>query len=275
MTEFRAQVEAVLTSPTLTYDQRLRQLAALAVNAMPYPDLSPACREALDKRVICDMYEGHPPYAPRYVLPDYGVALRQGLRYLELDPPTDLDDALAFLQIDVRPRARVTTYPVYLGDLDKVLAPFVHRRDQRRRARHQAAAVLDRHRPACSPMPSPTSTSARTTAASLARSSASSAHCARPCPTSRSRSIPAITPDDLIEDARTHRVRDRQAALRQPPDDGRRPRRAIRLGQLLQLAQDRRRLAHAVADEPEGGCAAPQRRRRRASWRRRCRTTSS
>ena len=47
------------------------------------------------------------------------------LDYLELDPPTDLDDALAFLQIMWTYVPSVTTYPVYLGDLDKVLAPFV------------------------------------------------------------------------------------------------------------------------------------------------------
>ncbi len=125
MTEFRAQVEAVLTSPTLTYDQRLRQLAALAVNAMPYPELSEACREALDKRVICDMYEGNRPYAPRYVLPDYAVALRNGSAFLELDPPTTLAEALSVLTILYGHVPSVTTYPVYLGDLDKLLAPFV------------------------------------------------------------------------------------------------------------------------------------------------------
>ncbi|MFN8189222.1 MAG: YjjI family glycine radical enzyme [Nocardioidaceae bacterium] len=125
MTEFRAQVEAVLTSPTLTYDQRLRQLAALAVNAMPYPELSEACREALDKRVICDMYEGNRPYAPRYVLPDYAVALRNGSAFLELEPPTTLAEALSFLTILYGHVPSVTTYPVYLGDLDKLLAPFV------------------------------------------------------------------------------------------------------------------------------------------------------
>ena len=125
MTEFRALVEGVLTSPTLTYDQRLRQLAAAAVNAMPYPDLSPACREALDKRVVCDMFEGNRPYAPRYVLPDYSVALRNGSRHLELDAPTNLADALSMLTILYGHVPSVTTYPVYLGDLDKLLAPFV------------------------------------------------------------------------------------------------------------------------------------------------------
>ena len=42
-----------------------------------------------------------------------------------MPPPTDLDDALAFLQVMYTHVPSVTTYPVYLGDLDKVLAPFV------------------------------------------------------------------------------------------------------------------------------------------------------
>lgn len=125
MHELRTLVDEVLTSPTLTYDQRLRQLAALAMNAMPYPELSEPCREALEKRVVCDMYEGNRPYAPRYVLPDYSVALRRGSTHLELEPARDLDDALSMLTVLYGHVPSVTTYPVYLGDLDKLLAPYV------------------------------------------------------------------------------------------------------------------------------------------------------
>ena len=110
---------------TLSYDQKVRRLAALATEAVPYPALSDACTGALDKRVICDMFEGNAPYTPRYVLPDYELAMKQGLVYLEMPPPTDLDDALAFLQVMYTCVPSVTSYPVYLGDLDKVLAPFV------------------------------------------------------------------------------------------------------------------------------------------------------
>ena len=45
--------------------------SSLADNALPYPGLSPLCAEALEARVICDMYEGNRPFTPRYVLPDY------------------------------------------------------------------------------------------------------------------------------------------------------------------------------------------------------------
>jgi YjjI family glycine radical enzyme len=123
--EFELRAGALVRDGSLGDDQRLRKLAALATEVLPYPDLSAACREALDKRVICDLFEGNAPSTARYVLPDYELAVRQGLRHLELDPPADLDDALAFLQIMYAHVPSVTTYPVYLGDLDRVLAPFV------------------------------------------------------------------------------------------------------------------------------------------------------
>lgn len=123
--QLAADAEAILTSEALGYDQKLRQLASLATSAVPYPDLSPQARIALDERVICDMYEGHRPYTPRYVLPDYAKALRQGVRHLELDPPADLDDALSFLTVLYGHVPSVTTYPVYLGDLDSLLEPYV------------------------------------------------------------------------------------------------------------------------------------------------------
>lgn len=125
MIEFRARASELVHDGALGYDQKVRRLAALATDALPYPDLSDDAREALDKRVICDLFEGNAPYTARYILPDYELALAKGLAFLELEPPTDLDDALAFLQIMYAHVPSVTTYPVYLGDLDKVLAPFV------------------------------------------------------------------------------------------------------------------------------------------------------
>ncbi len=125
MNEFRDLVLALVQDGALGYDQKVRRLAALATDALDYPALSPECREALDKRVICDLYEGHAPFTPRYVLPDYELALANGSKHLELDAPLVLDDALAFLQIMYTHVPSVTTYPVYLGDLDKVLARFV------------------------------------------------------------------------------------------------------------------------------------------------------
>ena len=119
------EAELVLTSPALGYGQKVRQLASLATGALPYPALSEQARRALDERVICDMFEGHRPFPPRYVLRDYAKALREGVRHLELEPPADLDDALSFLTVLYGHVPSVTTYPVYLGDLDSLLEPYV------------------------------------------------------------------------------------------------------------------------------------------------------
>ncbi|MEP7113495.1 MAG: glycyl radical enzyme domain-containing protein, partial [Ilumatobacteraceae bacterium] len=68
MAEMRTRATALVGDESLGYDQKLRRLAALATEVIAYPTVSSACLEALDKRVICDMYEGNAPYTPRYVL---------------------------------------------------------------------------------------------------------------------------------------------------------------------------------------------------------------
>ena len=123
--ELTERATELVRSATMSYDQKLRRLAVLATETLPYPALSAECAAALDKRVICDMFEGNAPFTARYVLPDYELAMREVFDYLEMPAPTDLDDALAFLQVMYTHVPSVTTYPVYLGDLDKVLDPFV------------------------------------------------------------------------------------------------------------------------------------------------------
>jgi YjjI family glycine radical enzyme len=120
----RKDAARVVRDPTLTYRQRVQQLAMVAENALPRPAASAACHAALDERVICDMFEGNAPYRPRYVLPDYAKALRNGSPYLELPPPEDLNEALWFLASMYASVPSITGYPVYLGDLDALLAPF-------------------------------------------------------------------------------------------------------------------------------------------------------
>jgi YjjI family glycine radical enzyme len=123
--ELRDAVRGVVEDPGLTYRQRVQRLAGLAEEALAPPPVSEACRMALEKRVICDMYEGNAPYRPRYVLPDYARALAQGSAHLELAPARTLDEALAHLLILYSQVPSITGYPVYLGDLDALLAPYL------------------------------------------------------------------------------------------------------------------------------------------------------
>jgi YjjI family glycine radical enzyme len=125
LNELRAEARALVDDPTLTYPQRMHQLAVLAENSLDPPPVSPACAEALEKRVLCDLYEGNAPHRPRYLLPDYAHLLRAGSAYLELAPPADLDEALNTLLIAYTQVPSITGYPVWLGDLDALLEPYV------------------------------------------------------------------------------------------------------------------------------------------------------
>jgi YjjI family glycine radical enzyme len=119
-----SSIAAVVTAPNLTYRQRVHQLALLAEEALPYPKLSVEAEDALASGLVSDLDEGHAPYRPRYVLPDYAVALRDGSEYLELEAPGDLEEAVDFLQILYHHVPSITTYPVYFGDLDTILMPY-------------------------------------------------------------------------------------------------------------------------------------------------------
>lgn len=91
--------QQIVTSPVLSPEQKRHFLALEAENNLPYPQLPAEARRALDEGVICDMFEGHAPYKPRYVLPDYARFLANGSEWLELEGAKDLDDALSLLTI--------------------------------------------------------------------------------------------------------------------------------------------------------------------------------
>jgi YjjI family glycine radical enzyme len=121
MTEIFARI---IADPTLSSAQKARALSVAAENALPYPTLDQETAAALEARIICDMYEGHAPYKPRYVLPDFAVLLRDGSAHLELDAPQTLDEAINCLMIAYHHVPSVTGMPVYIGHLDALLLPF-------------------------------------------------------------------------------------------------------------------------------------------------------
>lgn len=117
-------MQSIVTDESLSPAQKARYLSLEAENMLPYPTLDAATREALDQRVICDMYEGHAPYRPRYVLPDYSIVLRHGSEYLELPVPETLDEAINTLMIAYHHVPSITGMPVFIGQLDDLLLPF-------------------------------------------------------------------------------------------------------------------------------------------------------
>jgi len=124
MQETVRKLRSITNDATLSPAQKARYLSLEAENMLPYPALDAETQKALDERVICDMYEGHAPYKPRYVLPDYSVLMRNGSEYLELPVPESLDEAINTLMIAYHHVPSVTGMPVYIGQLDELLLPF-------------------------------------------------------------------------------------------------------------------------------------------------------
>ena len=116
---------ATLTSQTLTHEQKLMNLAKEAENAFDVLDTPPRTRHFFETGAINDLFEGHAPYRPRYILPDYGAFVRQGSAFLRLPPPQDLDELLFSLMTLYRHVPSITNFPVYLGNLDTLIDPFL------------------------------------------------------------------------------------------------------------------------------------------------------
>lgn len=120
----RHQVARLVADPTLTYRQRVQQLAGVAESLLDPPAVGELAAEALAAGVVDEMGEGNAPYRPRYVLADVERFLAQGSAFLELAPPGDLHDALTWLLALYGQVPSITGYPVWLGDLDRLLEPF-------------------------------------------------------------------------------------------------------------------------------------------------------
>ncbi len=116
---------SIITDANLSPKQKSQYLALEAEASLPYMEIDSDTQQALKDGVLCDMFEGHAPYKPRYVLPDYAKFLAQGSEFLELNPAEDFDDALNLLTILYHHVPSVTSIPVYLGQLDTVLLPYV------------------------------------------------------------------------------------------------------------------------------------------------------
>lgn len=140
--------QQIVTSPVLSPEQKRHFLALEAENNLPYPQLPAEARRALDEGVICDMFEGHAPYKPRYVLPDYARFLANGSEWLELEGAKDLDDALSLLTILYHHVPSVTSMPVY-GATGCVVATVCYNSNTRRdRCSNKTFLALPRQNPA-------------------------------------------------------------------------------------------------------------------------------
>ncbi|MCZ4338008.1 YjjI family glycine radical enzyme [Shewanella colwelliana] len=124
------KLASIVSDPHLSAKQKSAYLALEAEASLPYVEVSETLQAAMQTGIICDMFEGHAPFKPRYVLPDYAKFLRQGSRHLELAAATDLDEAINALIILYHHVPSVTNMPVYLGQLDELLMPYVEGVDE-------------------------------------------------------------------------------------------------------------------------------------------------
>lgn len=130
----RQDILNVITSTTLTHEQKLTNLSSLADSLMEVLDVPSGLDDLLnvpfENKCICDLNEGHAPMRPRYICPDYQKLMKEGCKFLSLDPPKDLDEALNTLLIFYKHVPSVTNYPVFIGNLDTLLEPFVQKENE-------------------------------------------------------------------------------------------------------------------------------------------------
>ncbi len=115
----------IIKDPKTTYHQKVIAMAREAENSHEGVVLSEDEKSAFEEGLICDLAEGRSPYRPRYILVDYGKFMQQGSAFLRLSPPRTLDEAVHFLLILYKHIPSVTTMPVYLGNIDTLLEPFI------------------------------------------------------------------------------------------------------------------------------------------------------
>lgn len=125
----RRNIYDTVTSVTMTHEQKLTAMANHADSLMEVLDLPEGLDELLnvpiEKKCICDLNEGHAPMRPRYIVPDYAKFMKEGCKFLKLDPPQDLQEALNSLLIFYKHVPSVTNYPVFIGNLDQLIDPYL------------------------------------------------------------------------------------------------------------------------------------------------------
>lgn len=130
MNTTRNEILEIIKSATLTHEQKVAGMAAKADSLLEVLDLPKGLDELMnvpaDQKCICDLSEGHAPLRPRYIVPDYVKFMKEGSRFLQLDPPKDLYEALNSLLIFYKHVPSVTNFPVYVGQLDDLLEPFIN-----------------------------------------------------------------------------------------------------------------------------------------------------
>lgn len=127
--ETREAILGIVKDRTLTHEQKVASMAVQADSLLEVLRIPEGLKELMEanpeKKCICDLGEGHAPLRPRYIIPDYEKLMREGCKFLKLTPPKDIWEAVNTLLIFYKHVPSVTNFPVYLGNIDKLLEPFI------------------------------------------------------------------------------------------------------------------------------------------------------
>ena len=115
----------IIKNGTLTYEQKVLTLARAAEDSLDVLNINSDAQKLRDEGIICDLFEGHAPYRPRYIVPNYEKFMKNGSAFLNLKPPTDIWEATNSLLILYRHVPSISSFPVYIGNIDTLLEPFV------------------------------------------------------------------------------------------------------------------------------------------------------
>lgn len=120
-----SNVLEIVTSRKLTHEQKVASLAHAAEDSLFILDIPEKTKYYFDINAIDDLFEGHAPYRPRYIMPNYEKFVKNGSEFLRIEPPQDLDELLSGLMILYKHVPSITGFPVFLGDMDKLIEPFL------------------------------------------------------------------------------------------------------------------------------------------------------
>jgi YjjI family glycine radical enzyme len=115
----------IIKNGTLTYEQKVLTLARAAEDSIDVLNIEGDTQKLRDEGIICDLFEGHAPYRPRYIVPNYEKFMKNGSEFLGLTPPKDIWEATNSLLILYRHVPSISSFPVYIGNIDTLLEPFV------------------------------------------------------------------------------------------------------------------------------------------------------
>ncbi len=138
------KVLGIIQDRTLTYEQKVMNLAREAENSLKVLNISKEAQEYREEGIICDLNEGNAPYRPRYIVPDYEKFMKNGSEFLGLEPPKNIWEAVNSLLILYKHVPSITSFPVYIGNIDTLLDPFIKEEEEAYKAIKLFLTHIDR-----------------------------------------------------------------------------------------------------------------------------------